>query len=284
MMPTPTDHFIETNQVKLHYIDFAGDGPTIVLLHGLTANAHAFDGLVAAGLAPAYRLVSPDLRGRGLSDHPAFCYALQEHAEDILGLLDHLGIEKAVLGGHSFGGLLSIYMAANYPERVERLIILDAAAQMNPKAAEMLGPTLARLDKKYASWDAYLEEIKSAPFNADSWDDAMLSYYRADVMDIENGGVTPRSNLANIIEVAVNVANTPWTTYVEEIQQPAVLFNGLDVYTLGEPLLPDIKAQETAEMMKNCKYIAVDGNHHTMLYGDGAKQIVKGIKAFVPVV
>jgi len=109
----------------------------------------------------------------------------------------------------------------------------------------------------------------------------MLSYYQADVMDTENGGVTPRSNLANIIEVAVNVASTPWTVFAEQVTQPAVLFNGLDIYTLGEPLLPEIKAQETVEMMKDCRYIAVDGNHHTMLYGDGARQIVKGIRAFV---
>lgn len=281
-MPTPTNHFIETNKIKLHYIDYAGEGPALVLLHGLTANAHAFDGLADAGLVPAYRLVCPDLRGRGLSDHPAFGYTLQEHAKDILGLLDHLGIKKAILGGHSFGGLLSIYMAANYPERVERLIIMDAAAQMNPKAVEMLGATLARLDKKYASWEAYLQEIKNVPFNKEAWSDAMLSYYKADVMDTENGGVSPRSNLANIIEVAVNVANTPWTVFVEKVEQPAVLFNGLDIYTLGEPLLPETKAKETAELMENCRYIPVDGNHHTMLYGDGAGQIVKGIKAFVP--
>lgn len=281
-MPVATDHFITTNNIQLHYIRYAGEGPVLVLLHGLTANAHAFDGLVAAGLAPAYDIVCPDLRGRGLSDHPAFRYTLRDHAADILGLLDQLGIQKAILGGHSFGGLLSLYMAASYPDRVERLIIFDAAAQMNSKAAEMLGPTLARLDKKYASWDDYLQEIKTAPFNREEWSDDMLSYYQADVMETPNGGVTPRSTLANIVEVAINVANTPWTSVVERVMQPAILFNGMDVYTMGEPLLPQVRAEETVDLMRDCKYVPVDGNHHTMLYGDGARQIVKNIRSFVP--
>lgn len=279
-MPSFQDHFIDTNKIRLHYIDYASDGPLLLLLHGLTANAHAFDGLVDAGLVPDFRLVAPDLRGRGLTDHPAFRYSLQEHAEDVLGLMNHLGVQKVVLGGHSFGGLLSFYLAANYPDRVEKLIVLDAAAEMNPHVAEMLGPVLARLDKKYASFDAYLEEIKKAPQNT-FWDEAMRSYYQADVMETENGGVTPRPNLTNILEVSYHVGSLSWPTIVSKVQQPVLLANGLDNYTMDMPLLPDDKARETVELLPDARYLGVDGNHHTMLYADGARQIVKAIRKFL---
>ena len=118
--------FVETNGIKLHYLDYPGDGPAVVLAHGLTANCRSFD-VVAGHLAPRLRVIAPDLRGRGASDKPATGYTMADHAADVLGLLDALGLERVVMGGHSFGGLLSLYIAANHPERVERVLILDAA-------------------------------------------------------------------------------------------------------------------------------------------------------------
>jgi pimeloyl-ACP methyl ester carboxylesterase len=276
-----TDHTIKTNNIDLHYIEHNPKGsPTLVLIHGLTANAHAFDGLIAHGLTKHFHLISPDLRGRGLSSKPAFRYTLEDHAQDILGLLDHLNIEKALLGGHSYGGLLSVYIAANYPDRVEKLIILDAAAEMNPNAPAMLGPTLSRLDKTFPSYESYLAEMKASPQNT-FWDKNMETYYRADAHTREDGTVNPYPNLANIVEVAMGVAQQPWIQTFEEVKQPALLVNGLDDYTMDAPLLPDFKAKETVALMQDCKYVAVDGNHHTMLYGDNASHVVQAIENFL---
>jgi pimeloyl-ACP methyl ester carboxylesterase len=276
-----TDHFIKTNNIDLHYIEQNPKGkPTLILIHGLTANAHAFDGLVAHGLTKHFHFISPDLRGRGLSSKPAFRYTLEDHAQDILGLLDHLNISKALLGGHSYGGLLSTYIAAHYPDRVEKLIILDAAAEMNPNAPAMLGPTLSRLDKTFPSYAVYLEEMKASPQNT-FWDKNMETYYKADAHVREDGTVNPYPNLANIVEVATGVAQQPWIQTFEEVKQPALLINGLDNYTMDEPLLPDFKAKETVELMHDCKYVAVDGNHHTMLYADNAARVVRAIEHFL---
>lgn len=276
-----TEHFIKSNNIDLHFLEHHIKGnPTLILMHGLTANAHAFDGLLANGLDKHFRFISPDLRGRGLSSKPAFRYTLEDHAKDILGMLDYLNIEKALLGGHSYGGLLTTYIAANYPDRVEKLIILDAAAEMNPNAPAMLGPTLSRLDKTFPNYETYLAEMKAAPQNT-FWDKDMESYYKADGFVREDGTVNPYPNLSNIIEVATCVARQPWIETFERVKQPTLLINAVDDYTLGEPLLPDFKAKETVELMKDAKYVAVDGNHQTMLYGDNAKHIVKAIESFL---
>jgi pimeloyl-ACP methyl ester carboxylesterase len=271
--------FIETNNIRLHYLDFGGEGPLMIMMHGLTANAHAFDGLVAEGLDKQFRIVSVDLRGRGLSDHPAFHYTMEDHAQDILGLMDSLGADKAIFCGHSFGGLLSFYMGAHYPGRVEKLVILDAAARMNPKAAEMLSFRLSTLDMQFPTMANYMAEIKATPYNT-FWSDTMLSYYEADVRDHQEGGVTPRPQLANIIQASMGVANTPWAQLLDDVKAPVLLINAPESYTLDEPLLPEEYAKETVAMLPDARYVQVPGNHQTMLYGEGAKQIVAAIISF----
>lgn len=273
--------FIETNHIRLHYLDWGNnDKPLLILLHGLTANAHAFDGLVSHGLARHFHLITPDLRGRGLSDKPAFHYNLRDHAEDILGLMESLKAESIFLGGHSYGGLLSAFISSKYPERAEKLILLDAAMQMNDHVLEMLGPTLARLDKTYKNYDAYIAEMKAAPQNT-FWDKDMDSYYKADANVRADGTVNPYPNLTNIIEVSADVGRQDWKQIFQSIQQPSLLVNGQDIYTLGEPLLPEVRAEETAELMQDCTLVKVDGNHQTMLYDKGAQQIVNAIINFL---
>jgi len=161
-------------------------------------------------------------------------------------------------------------------------VILDAAKAMNPKAAEMLGKALSRLDATYHSFDDYIAHVKKAPYLT-FWDPAMRSYYRADVEDLPKGHVKPRANSMAMAEKSMALASIDWPSVIEMIEQPTLLINALDNYTLGEPLLPEEIAKETVAMMKHAKYAGVDGNHQTMLYGDGAKEIVKDIKAFLSV-
>ncbi len=275
-----TDNFIAVNDLNIHYVDHHSDGPALILLHGLTANANAFDALIE-GLQHSYRVICPDLRGNGLSDKPAFAYSMEDHAEDILGLISHLGDKKVHLGGHSFGGYLAFYLAANYPHLVDKLVILDAAKSMNPMAPQMLSKALSRLDVVYPSFDDYIVHVKKAPY-LDFWDPAMLSYYRADVEDLPKGHVKPRCNLMAVTEKSMGLGSLDWPGIIKMIEPHTILINALDNYTMGEPLLPDEIAKETVEMMKNAKYAGVDGNHQTMLYGAGAKQVVAQITHFLP--
>lgn len=274
--------FINTNNIRLHYIEYPGDGPLLIMLHGLTANAYAFEGVIAAGLKEHFRIISVDLRGRGQSEHPAFHYSMEDHAQDILGLMDALGVDKAIFCGHSFGGLLSFYLAAHYPERVEKLVILDAAARMNPHAAEMLSFRLSTLDVRYPSMADYLKEVKTAPYMS-FWSDLMDTYYDADVRPHEKGGVTPRPQLANIIQASMGVAAIRWPELMEQIKAPVLLINAPEDYTLSQPLLPPEYAQETVDMLADARLVTVSGNHQTMLYGDGAKEIARAIVGFTGV-
>ena len=275
--------FITTNNIQLHYLEYGQAGPVIVLMHGLTANAHCFDGLIKAGLAEKYHIITVDLRGRGLSDQPEAGYTMADHALDIIGLLDGLGHQKVILGGHSFGALLTLYMAKHYPERVEKMLLIDAAARLHPDTREMLKPTLSRLEQSFVSFEDYLGKIRQMPFLEEAWSDTMLGYYQADVLSHQDGTVTPRSQAKHMLAAVEGALGEPWMEYLPGIPQPGILINATGAYGAkgAPPLLPKDLALETVQNLPNCRYQEVSGNHQTMLYEQGATEILTTIRGFI---
>lgn len=276
-----TERFVKTNGIRLHYLDYQGSGPTLLLMPGLTANAHSFDGLVVEGVVTAVRLLAVDLRGRGLSDKPTTGYTLAEHAADILGLLDQLGLDRVILGGHSYGGLLGMYMAHRYPERVEKLVVIDAAAEMHPDTRRLIQPAIDRLGKPVSSWESYLAAVKAMPFFYHWWDPLIERYFQADVETRTDGTVISRSRPEAIVEAVEYVLAEAWQDKL--ITQPTLLLNATGAYGLpgAPPLLPREQALATVERLSKGRYAEVAGNHITMLYGQGAKQIVRELVKFV---
>jgi 3-oxoadipate enol-lactonase len=120
------------NGITLSYSDSGGDGRAVVLSHGYLMDSSMFD-LQVAALTPEYRVITWDERGFGGTRATApFTY--WDSAADVLGLLDHLGIGQAVLGGMSQGGFLSLRAALLAPERVGALILIDShSGQENPE-------------------------------------------------------------------------------------------------------------------------------------------------------
>ncbi|MCW8908644.1 MAG: alpha/beta hydrolase [Sedimenticola sp.] len=279
------DKFVQLDAIRLHYLDHGGPGPTLLLMPGLTANAHVFDGLVAAGIGKGVRLLALDLRGRGLSDKPGSGYGLKEHAADVIGLLDKLGLEQAFLGGHSYGGLLGMYLAAHFPQRVSRLLVMDAAARMHPETRRLIQPAIDRLGKPVDSWDTYLAAVKLMPFFHQWWDPQIESYFRADVEPLPDGRVVSRSRPEAMQEAVEHVLAEPWEEMLPRITQPTLLLNATAPYGLpgAPPLLPRAEAEATVAALRQGRYAAVSGNHITMLYGQGAREIVKEVVKFVAV-
>lgn len=279
--PIATNHMIHAHGINLHYIRYENPGkPVLLLLHGLTANCRAFEGLVSHGLYKNFDLVAVDLRGRGLSDKPLFGYSLKIHALDIIELVRKLNLHDVSLVGHSYGGLLSSFLCFFYPKTFNKVVMLDAAPEMNKKAPEMLQTALGRLDKIYTTKTEYLDTIKKAPY-INFWNDDMLAYFEADIEEFENGTVSPRPDLAQIMQVAFDVGISPLAKYFKGLKQPALLVCASENYNLNEPILPGYLAEKAAANMKNCTIEYVEGNHHTMVYGKYAEQIVRYIEEFM---
>jgi 3-oxoadipate enol-lactonase len=115
------------NGQQIAYDDTGGDGPPIVLAHGFLMDRSMFDPQVEA-LRRRYRVVTWDERGFGDTVYDGKPFTYWDLAADCVALLDHLGIDRAVIGGMSQGGFVSLRVALAYPDRVRALILLDTQA------------------------------------------------------------------------------------------------------------------------------------------------------------
>ncbi|MFG1429118.1 alpha/beta fold hydrolase [Roseixanthobacter glucoisosaccharinicivorans] len=116
--------FVELGPLRLHYLE-AGEGDPVLLLHGYAQTSHMWRPLIAE-LARTHRVIAPDLRGFGESSKPETGYHKATMAQDVRALATGLGIDRAGVVGHDIGLMVAYAYAAQYPEAVTRIALMDA--------------------------------------------------------------------------------------------------------------------------------------------------------------
>ena len=121
------ERYIETNGIKLHTV-LIGEGEPIIMLHGFPEFWYSWKNIML-GLKNEFRLIVPDTRGINLSDKPEGVenYKIKLLVDDIKGLAEALQLDKFILVGHDFGGVISWYFAGMYPELLKKLVIVNVA-------------------------------------------------------------------------------------------------------------------------------------------------------------
>ena len=146
-------HWFIHEGLRQHYLDEGDpDAPAVVLLHGNPTWSFYYRKLVAP-LAAHHRVIVPDHMGCGYSDKPeSYSYTLARHRDNLSALLEHLGISQASLVLHDWGGVIGMAYATRYPERIQRLVVLNTAAFVLPRIPmriqicryPVVGPLLVR--------------------------------------------------------------------------------------------------------------------------------------------
>jgi epoxide hydrolase 4 len=149
---------IDVGRLGLHVAEL-GSGPAVLLLHGFPAYWADWRGQMTALAAAGFRALAPDLPGYGRSDQlpNVLDYRLQAVAADIAGLIAALGFSKLHVVGHDWGGPLAYYLAARYPQLVDRLVVINA-----PHPAQ-LRSALRHVDQLHRSWYALFFQLPWLP-------------------------------------------------------------------------------------------------------------------------
>jgi 3-oxoadipate enol-lactonase len=159
--------FVRINGTLLHYRLVGPEGaPALAFVNSLGTDARIWDDVIAT-LSAHYRCLSYDKRGHGLSDAPAGDYRLDDHLDDLEGLLDHVGINRAVMVGVSIGGVISEGFALRAPQRVAGLVLCCTAPRMGDPAMWATRIETARSKGLAPMVDAIMERWFSPGFRKD---------------------------------------------------------------------------------------------------------------------
>jgi 3-oxoadipate enol-lactonase len=179
----------EVRGARIAFDDTGGDGPPIILAHGFLMDREMFVPQVAA-LRDTHRVITWDERGFGGTEYDGAPFTYWDSAADCLGLLDHLGIERAVVGGMSQGGFVSLRVALTAPERVRALVLLDT--QAGTEDAEVIPLYQGMIDDWVANGvsDELAGVVASIILGEPTIDAAYTAKWKARPQDISTPGVT----------------------------------------------------------------------------------------------
>jgi len=220
---------VDVNGIRLHYLDWGGNGPILLFLAGMGCNAHIFDHL-AARFTDQFRVLALTRRGHGESDHLETGYDINTLTEDIRLFLDALKIDRVILAGHSMAGVEMSHFAAIHPERLLRLVYLDAAYYRNSpefKTMQEKNPLRAiqipdQNDDHY-SVQSYFASLKRAyPSLAAIWGSVIEEQGLHEIMIQSDGKVVDR--MSSAIERELNATLSGYEPEDAKIQAPTLSF------------------------------------------------------------
>lgn len=193
-----------------------GSGPPLILIHGIGASRHSWDGLVRE-LRGEFRCVGYDLRGHGLSPKPAPPYTLDDLVEDLEALRRELGIERAHFAGHSLGGMIGPAYARRYPERVLSLGLYSTAAFRTADDAAKVRGVVAAM--RAQGIGPVLETLK------DRWFTPAFGQRSPEVIERRMQQVldTDPEVFLSVFDIYAETEMAPW---LREVQHPCLVLTG----------------------------------------------------------
>lgn len=273
------------------------DAPTAVLVHGITANALAW-AAVAEAVDGRVNLLALDLRGRAYSREisPPPQWGIDADVRDVIAVLDHAGLDDAVLVGHSLGAFVVCATAARHPQRVRSAVIVDGGARyalapdMDPDELLELtvGPAVQKLKMTFADGEAYLDFHRVHPSFVGNWSPQLTAYLARDTLWLPGGGVVSSCIEAAIradgrqlivdasLSDSINEATCPITLIYAErglLNQPQGFYNDEVLDEIGRI----DRSRVTARLVP-------DTNHYTIVGpGVGADSVAEAILAHMGV-
>ena len=224
-----TSDFLDVNGIRLHYLDWGGDGPMLLFLSGMGCSIHIFNKF-APRFTHRFHVLGLDRRGHGDSDYPETGYDPDTLTEDLRQFLDGLKIDKVILVGHSMAYIELSRFAVLYPERVLKLVFLDAAYDNSlPETKTAYGKN--PLPKLIPAWpeeapdsieDCIATIRRLYPSLNVIWDEAMDEQTRHGLRITPDGKVVDK--MSDTISKAINDTFASYSPEYSKIESPILSF------------------------------------------------------------
>jgi pimeloyl-ACP methyl ester carboxylesterase len=264
----PLDRDLVVNGLRLHCLDWGGEGrPPLLLLHGFTGHAHAWDTLSIA-LQPHFRVLALDQRGHGDSD-PAEAYSPQLAYEDLLGVVDQLGLNRFAIVGLSMGGRNGMYYASRQPGRVERLVVVDIGPEISAKAsAPSSGPP------EPDTWES-IEQAARHLLRGNP--DPGIHYYRwvaaHSLRQREDGALVWKWHPS--VKTRRSTGDVDWWAVVRAITAPTLVLRGEHSTVLDRDV-----AERMAKELPQGRFVEIPAAVHT-LHEDNPEAVLAALRQFL---
>jgi lipase len=260
-------------------------GPVVLAVHGITATHRTWP-LLADALGDV-RIIAPDLRGRGRSNALPGPFGLRAHAEDMLAVLRHFDVDRAIVVGHSMGAFVSVRLAELAPDRVEALVLVDGGLPVpHPPGVDradvpavVLGPALERLAMTFPDRASYRAFWRRHPALGPYWNDTIAAY-----VDYDVDGVEPELRSSALAEaVAENVlqldGSDSYADALAGLTMPLDFFRAPRGLLDAAPLYPSEVVADWQRRLDRLRVHEVDDvNHYTVVMSQA------GTEAIVPTI
>jgi len=264
----PIDRHLVVNGLRLHLLDWGGEGRTpLMLLHGFTGHAHAWDTLSIA-LQPHFHVYALDQRGHGDSD-PADVYNAVAAFDDISGVIGQLGLGSLVLVGLSMGGRNAMYFASKRPDTVQKLVIVDIGPEISPRAMQpAAGPP------EPETWES-IEQAAQHLYRANA--NPGIHYYRW----VVSHSLRPRPDgkltwtWHPSVKERRSQADVDWWALLRTIQPPTLVLRGEQSNVLDRDV-----AERMAKELPRGRFVEIPRAVHT-LHEDNPDAVLAALKEFL---
>lgn len=264
--------------------EWAGSGPLVLALHGLTAHHRCWD-LVAQAL-PDHRVLAPDLRGRGRSNALSGASSMAQHADDVARVLREREAGPAVVVGHSMGGFVALVLAVRHPDLVDRLVLVDGGLPFAPAELTSTRAALeaiqARLEARWPDEEAYVNVFRQHPALVSDWSEATHRYVTYDAERTPDGSVRASARteavLADQVDILEGSALAGAWESLEAGVHPASFLHAPRGF-VDDP--PGLYADATVrDLQQRFPHVAVqlvpDVNHYTVVLSERGAAAVAG--------
>jgi pimeloyl-ACP methyl ester carboxylesterase/DNA-binding SARP family transcriptional activator len=277
----PLDELVALGTITMHVVDWSGEPPPVVGIHGSAGHAY---GLTALGerLAPDVRFVAVDLRGHGFSDKPPSNYGIQEHVGDLLQMIDALALEKPILLGHSIGGAIATFAAQAAGDRIGGLVLFDAVVgdrRFVEKASFVVEDFGASLEHRFADFDEYQAQWGIQPDDS-AWQRWLERSKRMELVPLPDGTLRRRSLRDALAMEWTSVARADALAALADVTVPVlVVYADAPWYTV--PYLDEATVQAQLTAARNSRMYVAHGQNHSEILRRPNDGLIRALKAFV---